>query len=358
VHRGHRLSSVTVGNAPTSPTTRYAHNALGQRVFKTEPLYEDIAEEPGDAGFWASLASFFNRLWNPQVKAAEQLGFAYSYDEDGTLIGEYGSGGAQSTGTSQYIWLPTPNGPMPIVAIVNGAEFAVHSDHLNTPRKLTNDQGQPAWQWKYSAFGEELPTRAANRFVDPDKTPGAGVTSTPDVVYNHRYPGQYADKESGLSYNYFRTYDAEDGRYTQSDPIGLDGGWNRFAYVASNPLSFIDPEGLQNRATVTPGGPGALLRWPSIGPNQPAPTYNVNQTSANRGSLSSTSANLLNTFSVNANGPIVMRTDRAGGTMFETVTPNGTRLVYRSGQGGPRLDIYAPGGARETLHPIGGACLR
>ena len=34
-----RLSAVTTGASDTSPTTRYAHNALGQRVFKTAPLY-------------------------------------------------------------------------------------------------------------------------------------------------------------------------------------------------------------------------------------------------------------------------------------------------------------------------------
>lgn len=254
-----RLSSVTVGNTQTSPTTRYAHNALGQRVFKTEPLYEDIAEEPGDAGFWASLAAFFSRLWNPATTAAEQLGFAYSYDEEGTLIGEYGSGGAQSTGTSQYIWIPTPSGPMPVVAIVNGAKFAVHSDHLNTPRKLTNEQGQVAWQWKYSAFGDEQPTRAANRFVDPEKVPGMGSTSIADVIFNHRYPGQYADKESGLNYNYFRTYDPEDGVYPQPDPIGLDGSWNLYGYAEMNPLIGIDPYGLE---TIYNMGPVTFVAYP------------------------------------------------------------------------------------------------
>ena len=32
-----RLQSSQTGQGPDAPTTRYAHNALGQRVFKTEP---------------------------------------------------------------------------------------------------------------------------------------------------------------------------------------------------------------------------------------------------------------------------------------------------------------------------------
>ena len=67
-----------------------------------------------------------------------------------------------------------------------------------------------------------------------------------------------------MFYNYFRSYQPNQGRYTQNDPIGLDGGWNRFGYVGGNPLSFVDPLGLQAITFPAPAltGPaaGALAR--------------------------------------------------------------------------------------------------
>ncbi|MDX8378131.1 MAG: RHS repeat-associated core domain-containing protein [Mariprofundales bacterium] len=69
------------------------------------------------------------------------------------------------------------------------------------------------------------------------------------VNNNFRVPGQYFDAETGLSYNYFRTYDATLGRYTQSDPIGLNGGLNVFGYVGGRPNSFVDTMGLDVTGT-------------------------------------------------------------------------------------------------------------
>ncbi len=47
-----------------------------------------------------------------------------------------------------------------------------------------------------------------------------------------------------VHYNYFRTYDPSTGRYLESDPIGLSGGLNTFAYSNASPLSSSDPYGL------------------------------------------------------------------------------------------------------------------
>ncbi|WP_213881947.1 RHS repeat-associated core domain-containing protein, partial [Pseudomonas sp. dw_358] len=68
-----------------------------------------------------------------------------------------------------------------------------------------------------------------------------GDGNAPQVAL--RFPGQVYDATSQLSYNYYRDYNAQTGRYVQSDPIGLEGGINTYGYVGGNPLSYIDQRG-------------------------------------------------------------------------------------------------------------------
>jgi RHS repeat-associated protein len=58
------------------------------------------------------------------------------------------------------------------------------------------------------------------------------------------FAGQYRDRETGTFYNYFRDYDPSIGRYGESDPIGVRGGLNTYAYASLSPLVFNDPSGL------------------------------------------------------------------------------------------------------------------
>jgi RHS repeat-associated protein len=173
----------------------YSHNALGQRVKKTV----------------SGVATYF------------------VYDEAGHLIGEYNGSGNL---IQETVWL----GDIPVATLLpNGGSISiyyVHADHLNTPRRITRPSDSAiVWRWDSDPFG----TDAANQDPDGDST---------QFTYNLRFPGQYFDAETQLNYNYFRDYDPQIGRYVESDPVGLRGGTNTFAYVGSNPLDGIDLFGL------------------------------------------------------------------------------------------------------------------
>nr|WP_323848015.1 RHS repeat-associated core domain-containing protein [Nitrogeniibacter mangrovi] len=208
-----RMRSTTSG----AGTVTYRYDGQGRRV-----------EKAGPAGLVPNGAERF------------------MYDEANHLIGEYQADG---TPTREYVWL----GDLPVAVIDTNTDgtttaYAIETDHLGTPRLLTDATQSPSWRWTSPPFGEVL----------PDENP-AGLYP---VVFNLRFPGQYYDKESGLSYNWHRVYDAETGRYVQSDPIGLDGGWNTYGYVGGNPVSFIDPLGLASSGQTTqiPGGSPTTVR--------------------------------------------------------------------------------------------------
>ena len=69
-------------------------------------------------------------------------------------------------------------------------------------------------------------------------------TKFAEFPYNLRFPGQYYMAETGLNQNVNRDYDPLTGKYVESDPIGLIGGINTYAYGGGSPTDFVDPSGL------------------------------------------------------------------------------------------------------------------
>ena len=116
----------------------------------------------------------------------------------------------------------------------NEVVYDIHTDQVNTPRLVSDQNGNIVWQWlNLDPFGDSLPNQ------DPNGTGN-------QFAFNLRFPGQYYDLETGTHYNAARDYDPSTGRYVESDPIGLYGGsFSTYAYTGSNPIGRSDPEGLQ-----------------------------------------------------------------------------------------------------------------
>jgi RHS repeat-associated protein len=68
-----------------------------------------------------------------------------------------------------------------------------------------------------------------------------------------QYTGQTWLPELGVYYYKARMYSPYLGRFFQTDPIGLRGGMNTYAYVGNDPVNLFDPLGLYPVCRVWPG---------------------------------------------------------------------------------------------------------
>ncbi|MBX3688241.1 RHS repeat-associated core domain-containing protein [Dokdonella sp.] len=200
-------------------SARYGYNGKGERTVK-QVTYNDHClapacyPGPGAPTGWLTGTA------------------AFAYDEAGHLIGEYPSlyGPGRNT---EYIYLDST----PIAAIRSGQLHEIETDHLGTPRAVVRPGTTPSADvtvWRWDLLGNTFGADAPNEDADGDGTAFA---------FSLRYPGQYQDAETGLNYNYFRDYEPGTGRYAESDPTGLGGGINTYAYSFSRPGTFFDRQG-------------------------------------------------------------------------------------------------------------------
>jgi RHS repeat-associated protein len=238
-------------------TVQYLFNALGQRVFKST-----VSLSSG-----TGVVSGGTNTATGSLTPMPTLGQFYSYADDSegagnsssgsnanlpsyAMLGEY-CNGASGCVQQEYLWLPLDNGQaIPIGLLRSSRLYAIHTDHLGTPRLIHDDSNTPVWQWAYSAFGENAPSGALKATTNVNAVFALGANnaklalSAPAVTVNLRFAGQYADSESNLFQNGFRSYAPAIGSYSQMDPIGLGGGFNRRGYVGGNAFGATDAFGL------------------------------------------------------------------------------------------------------------------
>jgi RHS repeat-associated protein len=98
------------------------------------------------------------------------------------------------------------------------------TDLVGTPTEVVDDQGATVWSRRTALWGLE-------------------VESDGQAEQPLRFPGQYADEETGWYYNYQRHYDPAVARYSTPDPLGLAPAANPYTYP-HNPFTWADPLGL------------------------------------------------------------------------------------------------------------------
>jgi RHS repeat-associated protein len=194
----------------------------------------------------------------------------YHYDGIGRRIGK-----TDAQGTTQYLY-GSPNNPFQVTASRNGAgilttyfydvtgnmfsferegqTYYVATDHLGTPKAVTDSAGSVVKQTGYDSFGVKT------------------YDSSPGFFLPIGFAGGIEEGATGLVRFGYRDYEPGTGRWTAKDPILFRGGQgnlygyvdsvvkpsdglNLYQYAGNDPLDMKSPKGL----FTSPAGWGGML---------------------------------------------------------------------------------------------------
>ncbi|AUX19913.1 uncharacterized protein SOCEGT47_003670 [Sorangium cellulosum] len=227
-------------------TARYVHDQRGNLIEKRMSGQEGVPER-----VWAYTWSGDGRPM--EVRTPEGRAISFAYDAFGRRIEKRVALMGKVESVTRYAWrgdvlvherreraqgagepvveersyVTLPESALPLAqrdSAAGALRYFVHGVN-GFPEALVEGNGRIAGEIAAGLYGD-VPAEQA------------GMTPL-------RFPGQYADEETGLYYNWHRYYDPEAGAYLNPEPIGIEGGLKPYAYADSWLPETIDVDGLK-----------------------------------------------------------------------------------------------------------------
>jgi RHS repeat-associated protein len=123
------------------------------------------------------------------------------------------------------------------------------TDTLGSVRVISDQHGRIVSRRDFLPFGEEIQT-------DPSHRKASLKYGSDDI--RQKFTGYQRDDETGLDFAEARMYNSGHARFTVVDPLLASGKFadpqtfNRYTYVSNNPMTYVDPTGLQQAKNAPP----------------------------------------------------------------------------------------------------------
>ena len=113
----------------------------------------------------------------------------------------------------------------------DGGFYWLHTDHLGTPRRMTNSTGVVVFRGEYDPHGNPI-------------VPEWSVIGNPNLN-NNKFTGYERDAAAELDFAQARHYKFGRGRFMQPDPANSQklSGLNLYTYTYNDPINYVDLDG-------------------------------------------------------------------------------------------------------------------